>query len=79
MAAIVARAMNFLGIANGAATVEPKDRAAIPHWAQADVGLVLSQGIMTTNAQGDFSPYAVTTRAQAAQIIWDLMQKAGID
>lgn len=79
MAAIVARAMNFLGIANGAATVEPKDAASIPHWAKADVGLVLSQGIMPTNAQGDFSPYAVTTRAQAAQIIWNLMQKAGID
>ncbi len=78
MAAIAARAMAFLGIARGVATVEPRDQAAIPAWARSDVALVLSRGIMGTSATGDFAPSAVTTRAEAAQIVWNLMQAAGI-
>ncbi len=78
MAAIVARAMAYLGIGQGKETAQPKDASQIPSWAQSDVDLALSQGIMSVNAQGDFAPHAVTTRAQAAQIIWNLMQQAGI-
>ena len=79
MAAIAARAMAFLGVGRGVASVQPRDEAAIPAWARADVALVLSRGIMGTDAHGDFAPAAVTTRAQAAQIVWNLMQAAGIE
>jgi len=79
MAAIAARAMAFLGVGQGVASVRPRDEAAVPAWARADVALVLSRGIMGTDAHGDFAPAAVTTRAQAAQIVWNLMQAAGIE
>ena len=78
MAAIVARVMGFLSIGQGTAVVTPSDQASIPVWAAQDVAIVLSQGIMTT-AGGAFAPNATTTRAQAAQIIWNLMQRAGIE
>ncbi len=78
MAVIVGRVMRFLGIAAGQTAVTPSDETAIPAWAANDVQLVLSQGIMTTGSDGAFHPGATTNRAQAAQIIWNLMQKAGI-
>ncbi len=79
MAVIVGRIMGFLHIGAGTASVAPSDQASIPAWAAPDVALVLSQGVMTTQSGGAFAPNATTTRAQAAQIIWNLMQKAGID
>ena len=79
MAAIVARAMAYLGIPQGVATIAPRDQRAIPAWATSDVALVLSRGIMTTDAHGDFAPAAVATRAESAEIIWNLMQAAGIE
>ncbi len=78
MAAMMARAMSYLGIQSGSNTVKPTDLGTIPGWAGSDVALVLSQGIMTTDAHGAFDPNQVTTRAVTAQIIWNLMQKAGI-
>ena len=78
MAAMVARVMSYLGIGAGTDAVKPTDLDAIPAWAHSDVTLVLSQGIMTTDAYGAFDPNQVTTRALTAQIIWNLMQKAGI-
>ena len=79
MAVIVARVMGFLGIGSGTASATPSDQASIPAWASQDVALTLSQGVMTTGGDGTFAPNATTTRAQAAQIIWNLMQKAGIE
>ncbi len=79
MAVIVGRVMDFLNIPAGQTVVTVSDQARIPAWATQDVALVLSQGIMTTGSQGAFQPDATTTRAQAAQIIWNLMQKAGIE
>lgn len=79
MAAMVARVMNTLNIKAGSQSATPADLGAIPAWARNDVQLVLSQGIMTVNGQGDFQPNAVTTRAQAAQIVWNLMSVAGIE
>ncbi len=79
MAAMVARVMNTLNIKAGTRSTTPADLGAIPSWARNDVQLVLSQGIMTVNGQGDFQPSAVTTRAQAAQIVWNLMAVAGIE
>ncbi|MDA8346585.1 MAG: S-layer homology domain-containing protein [Thermaerobacter sp.] len=79
MATIVARVMRYLDIVKGQTVVTPSDQASIPAWASQDVALVLSQGIMTTGSGGAFNPDATTTRAQAAQIIWNLMQKAGIE
>ncbi len=79
MAVIVGRVMRFLNIPAGQTAVTPSDQATIPAWASQDVALALSQGIMTTGADGAFHPDATTTRAQAAQIIWNLMQKAGIE
>ncbi len=79
MAAIVARVLRGLGIQSGASSVTPKDGSSIPAWAANDVNLALSTSVMTLSSNGDFSPSAVTTRAQAAVIVWNLMQKAGIE
>jgi hypothetical protein len=79
MAVMVARVMTDLGIGHGPNTETPADLGKIPSWARGDVELVLSQGVMSIDTQGDFSPGAVTTRAQAAQIIWNLMHEASID
>ena len=78
MAAMVARALRFLGIQPASTQVVPTDVGAIPAWARPDVQTALSQGIMTEGVGGSFQPAAVTTRAQAAQIVWNLMHEAGI-
>lgn len=78
MAAMVARALRFLGIQPASTQVTPTDVGAIPAWARPDVQTALSQGIMTEGVGGSFQPAAVTTRAQAAQIVWNLMHEAGI-
>jgi hypothetical protein len=79
MAAMVARVMNYLAIGGGTDLSHPSDYQSIATWARSDVSLVLSQGIMATDSQGRFNPGQVTTRAITAQIVWNLMQKAGIE
>lgn len=79
MAAIVTRVLTHYSGSAAIRTVTPGDASQIPAWATSDVRTALDTGVMSLSANGDFQPGALTTRAQAALIVDNLMQILGVE
>ncbi len=75
-ATIIANALSYLGYSSyEALDGRYKDSELIASWAANQVETVYQEGIMDGFPNGQFQPKANLTRAQAAQIIYQLYQK----
>jgi hypothetical protein len=74
MAVMIARALGAHQNAVGSGSDRFKDFAAIPEWAQAPVAAAVSAGILNSYEDGTFRPDHKVTRAEAAAMIYKLLE-----
>lgn len=72
MAVIVARCLSGSGAAES--VLRYGDAASIPAWVVRAVALCTERGIFQGYEDGTFRPAATTTRAQAAAVVWRLLE-----
>ncbi|GBF72299.1 hypothetical protein PA598K_00539 [Paenibacillus sp. 598K] len=76
MAAIIARALQLETAPDSAGYTDASD---IPAWAQSYVAAATASGLMQGRADGSFAPRAYASRAEAAQLIYNLLSYASRD
>ncbi|WP_010276312.1 S-layer homology domain-containing protein [Paenibacillus senegalensis] len=81
MAAMIIRAMDYLGVVNdkaaGAGLERFSDHKAIQGWAREAVSQAAAAGIITGMEDGSFRPGDTATRAQAAVMLQRFLQQVG--
>lgn len=79
MAVIVHRAFEILGIEVSGEAIEFTDGDAIADYAKEAVSILSGAGIINGMGDGEFAPNGILTRAQAAKVIYGLMNLNGGD
>ncbi|MDQ6422853.1 S-layer homology domain-containing protein [Paenibacillus sp. LHD-117] len=74
MAVMIARALSADGNSADGGADRFKDAAAIPDWAQASVEAAVSAGVLNGYEDGTFRPDQQATRAEAAAMIYKLLE-----
>lgn len=78
MAAMLIRAAVHAGASVSGGSYAPfGDEADVSQWALEDVKKAASMRLMQGRDEGQFAPQGITTRAESAQVIYNLLQLAG--
>lgn len=76
MAVIIIRAYEYAAGKRAAESLAPfADLAGVPAWAQAAIGQAYGLGLLKGHSPAAFGPSGNGTRAQSAQLIWNLISK----
>ncbi|WP_282940085.1 S-layer homology domain-containing protein [Paenibacillus sp. RC67] len=78
MSTIIANALKSYAVKAGKETVHFKDASSIPAWAQPSVDFAASLSILNGYEDGTFRPSGVATRAEAASMIFKLLEPLNI-
>jgi hypothetical protein len=78
-AVMIYNALKYKGKApTGGTPITFSDANAIKSWAKADINALSAAGLMNGDGNGHLTPTAVTSRAQAAVMIYNMMKYAGL-